>query len=172
MMRRGVPGTLASLAILSLPMAGCGEGGESTAAAAKPPQKQEFIATADSLCAEWGEESHAAIARLPAFERIVAPDVSSRLMAAVGRQARRVAAAERGLARELLALTPPASFESRWERAVNAIEARAVAAEDIRAAAEVEDRSAYLAAFDRFVRAGDASTAALRGYGFEACAAG
>jgi hypothetical protein len=158
--------------MLSLAFAGCGDGGESTAAASDAPSKQEFIATADRLCAEWGEQSHAAIAMLPAFERIVAPDVSSRLMAEVGRQARRVAAAERGLARELLALTPPASLASRWERAVDAIEARAVAAEDIRAAAESADRSTYLAAFERFVRAGEASTAALRGYGFEACAMG
>jgi hypothetical protein len=171
-MRTLALGALAGVAMVSLAFAGCGDGGESTAAASEAPSKQEFIATADRLCAEAGEATHAAIAELPPFERIAAPDVPQRLMAEVGRRAPRVAGAEGGLARDLRALTPPAALASRWTRAVDAIEARAVAAEDIRAAAEVGDRSAYLAAFQRFVQGGTASTAALRGYGFEVCAVG
>ena len=59
---------------------------------------------------------------------------------------------------------------SRWDRALTALDQRAVAAADIGVAAEAGDRSAYLQAFQRFVRGGSVSSAALRGYGFEVCA--
>jgi hypothetical protein len=170
--RRLTYGTAACLAGLTLAVVGCGGETESAAPAAERPSKQAFIASADRLCIKYGEESHAVIDALPPFEEIVAPDVSRRVMLETANAAQRIAAAERGLARELRALDPPSELGSRWDRALDAFQARAVAAEDIAAAGKEGKRMAYLRGFQRFQEAGSASTAALRGYGFTACAAG
>jgi hypothetical protein len=170
--KRLARGAATGLAGLSLALAGCGDGGEPAAAGAEPASKPKFIAAADRLCTKAGHQYDAVIAELPPFEEIVAPDVSRRLMLETARAAPRIAAVERELERELRALSPPADLASRWDRALDTLETRAVAAEDIRAAAEAVDRTAYLTAFQRFDRAGSVSTAALRGYGFEVCAAG
>jgi hypothetical protein len=163
----------ASLAGLALVLAGCGgEDAGSAAPAAERPSKQEFIAAADLACTEAGVEYDAAIADLPPFEEIVAPDVSRRVMLEVGGVAPRIAAVERALEQRLRALEPPAQLAARWDRALDTLEARAVAAEDIQAAARAGDRNAYLSAFQRFDREGSISSEALRGYGFEICAAG
>jgi hypothetical protein len=164
--------TATALAGLSLALAGCGDGGEPAASAADAPSKRNFIASADRLCAKAGQEYDAAIADLPPFEQIVAPDVSRRVMRETAEAAPRLAAVELELERKLRALAPPASLGSRWDRALDTLETRATAAEDIEAAAEAGDRHAYLAAFQRFDRAGSTSSAALRGYGFEVCATG
>jgi hypothetical protein len=161
--------TATVLAGLSLALAGCGD---EEAGAGGTPSKRDFIASADRLCTMAGRQYDAAIADLPPFERIAAPDVSRRLMRETAEVAPRIAAVERELDRKLRALTPPASLGSRWDRALDTLETRATAAEDIEAAAQAGDRQAYLAAFQRFGRAGGASSAALRGYGFKVCAAG
>jgi hypothetical protein len=170
--RRLTYGTAACLAGLTLAVAGCGGETESAAPAAERPSKQEFIASADRLCLKYGEKSHAVIDALPPFEEIAAPDVSRRVMLETARAAQRIAAAERGLARELRALDPPSELGSRWDRALDAFQARAVAAEDIGAAGKEGKRMAYLMGFQRFQEAGSASTEALAGYGFEICTAG
>jgi hypothetical protein len=170
--RRATYGLAACLAGLSLATVGCGGEAESAAPAAERPSKQEFIASGDRLCMKYGEESHAVIDALPPFEEIAAPDVSRRVMLEVADAAPRIAAAERGLVRELRALDPPAELGSRWDRALDAFQARAVAAEDIAAAGKEGKRTAYLRGFERFQQAGSASTAALAGYGFEICTAG
>ena len=120
-MTRVARGMATVLAGLSVGLAGCGDGGEPAASDAHASSKRDFIASADRLCANAGEEYDAAIADLPPFEEIVASDVSQRVM---------------------------------------------------RATAEAGDRNAYLAGFQRFDRAGTASSAALRDYGFRVCAAG
>jgi hypothetical protein len=157
------------LAGLSLVVAGCGDDSEPVA---ERPSKREFIASADRLCMKYGEASHAVIDALPPFEEIAAPDVSRRVMLETAGAASRIAAAERGLERELRALERPADLGSRWDRALGALATRAVAAEDIGTAGQDGDRTAYLRGFQRFQRAGNASTGALRGYGFKACARG
>jgi hypothetical protein len=160
------------LAGLSVGLAGCGDGGEPAASDAHASSKRDFIASADRLCANAGEEYDAAIADLPPFEEIVASDVSQRVMRATAEAAPRLAAVERALERKLRALAPPPNLATRWDRALDTLETRAAAAEDIEAAAEAGDRNAYLAGFQRFDRAGTASSAALRDYGFRVCAAG
>jgi hypothetical protein len=165
-------GLAACLAGLALAGVGCGGETESAAPAAERPSKQEFIASADRLCIKYGEKSHAVIDALPPFEEIAAPDVSRRVMLETAEAAQRIAAAERGLERELRALDAPAELGSRWDRALDAFQARALAAENIAAAGQEGKRTAYLRGFERFLQAGSASTAALRGYGFTACAAG
>jgi hypothetical protein len=162
----------AALMGLSLAVAGCGDGDEPAATGAEPPTKQEFIASADRLCTKAGHAYDAVTADLPPFEEIVAPDVSRRVMLEIAAAAPRMAAVERALERRLRALAPPAGLASRWDRALDTLEMRAVAAEEIQAAAEAGSRAAYHEAFRRFERAGSVSTAALRGYGFEVCAAG
>jgi hypothetical protein len=172
--RRLAYGTAACLAAFSLAVAGCGQDADSPAAAAeaKRPSKQEFIAAADRLCAEFGAEYDAAAANLPPYEQMLAPNVSRPVMLGVAAVAPRIATVERALERELRALDPPADFATRWDRALDTLEARAVAAEDVQAAAEAADRDAYLSAFQRFDREGTVSSEALAGYGFEVCAAG
>jgi hypothetical protein len=170
--RRLTRSTAAVLAGLSLALAGCGDGGEPAASRAEAPSKREFIAWADRVCAKAGADYDTAIAGLPPFEVIVAPDVSGRVMRETAKAAPRLALVERELERKLRVVAPPANLGSRWDRALDTLETRAVAAEDIEAAAEAGDRSAYLAAFQRFERAGSVSSAALREYGFEVCAAG
>jgi hypothetical protein len=170
--RRLTCGLAASLAGLSLAFVGCGGETESAASAAEPPSMQKFIASADRLCMKYGEKTHAVIDTLPPFEEIAAPDVSRQVMLEVAEAAPRIAAAERGLEQELRALDPPSELGSRWDRALDALQARAVAAEDIAAAGEEGERTAYLRGFERFQQAGSASTAALAGYGFEICAMG
>jgi hypothetical protein len=167
-------GLAACLAGLLLALAGCGGEADPTAAAAeaKRPSKQEFIASADRICLKYGERTHAAIDALPPFEAIAAPDVSRRAMLVTAEAAPQIAAAERGLVRELRALDPPSGLGSRWDRALDAFQARAVAADEIAAAGKAGKRTAYLRGFERFQEAGGASTAALAGYGFEICAAG
>jgi hypothetical protein len=172
--RRLTYGTAACLAGLSLAVAGCGGEADPTAAAAeaKRPSKQEFVASADRLCLKYGERTHAVIDTLPPFEEIAAPDVSRPVMLETAEAAPRIAAAERGLVRELRALDPPSELGSRWDRALDAFQARAVAAEEIAAAGKEGKRTAYLRGFERFQQAGSASTAALADYGFEICATG
>jgi hypothetical protein len=155
-------------------VAGCGEDADPSAAAAeaKRPSKQEFIAAADRLCAESGTEYDAAAADLPPYEQMFAPNVSDPVMLEVAAVAPRIAAVERRLERELRALAPPADFVARWDRALDTLEARALAAEDVQAAAKAGDRDAYLSAFQRFDEQGSVSSEALAGYGFEVCAAG
>ena len=156
---------------LSLALAACGgDDSEPASTGTDRQSKQEFLASADRICMRAGEKSHAMIDDLPPFEEIAAPNVSRRVMLEVGRAAPRIAAVERGLARELWALDAPTDLASRWDRALTALEQRAVAAADIGVAAEAGDRGAYLQAFQRFVRGGSVSSAALRGYGFEVCA--
>lgn len=159
---------LLGLGIALTLIAGCGD--DDSDATAQPLSKKEFIASADRICKAAGEKSHAMIDDLPPFEKIAAPNVSRRVMLEVGRAAPRIAAVERGQARELGTLDSPADLASRWDRALTALEKRAVAAAEIGAAAQAGDRSSYLRGFQRFVRAGSASTAALRGYGFKICA--
>lgn len=163
--------TVAGLAGLSLALAGCGDDKES-ATTPERPSKSEFVASADRLCMQYGEESHSVIDALPPFEEIASPNVTRRVMLETARGALRIAAAERGLERALRALDPPADLDSRWDRALGALGTRAAAAEDIGTAGQKGDRSAYLRGFQRFQQAGSASTAALRGYGFRACARG
>jgi hypothetical protein len=170
--RRATYGLAACVAGLSLAAIGCGGETESAAPAAERPSKQEFIASADRLCMKYGEESHAVIDALPPFEEIAAPDVSRRVMLEVAEAAPQIAAAERGLVRELRALEPPSELGPQWDRALNAFQARAVAAEEIAAAGKEGERTAYLRGFQSFQEAGSASTAALAGYGFEICTAG
>ena len=158
-----------ALIVPLLILTGCGDANDSEGATAPLP-KDEFLASADRICMRAGEKSHAMIDDLPPFEEITAPNVSRSVMLEVGRAAPRIAAVERGLARELRALDAPTDLTSRWDRALTALEQRAVAAADIGVAAEAGDRSAYLQAFQRFVRGGSVSSAALHGYGFEACA--
>jgi hypothetical protein len=160
------------LAGLALAIAGCGQGGESAAPDTERASKQDFIASADRLCTKAGTDYDAVISNLPPFEQIVAPDVPPGVMRKIALAAPRIAAVERGLERELGALDPPAELTGRWARALETLVARADAAGDIQAAAEAGDRSAYLRAFQRFDRAGTVSSKALRGYGFEVCAAG
>jgi hypothetical protein len=167
-----VCGTAGCLAGLSLALAGCGDEADPAGPAAERPSKQEFIASADRLCGQAGTKYDAAIADLPPFEQIVAPNVSRRVMLEVGEVGPRIAAVERDLERELRALDPPADLAARWDRALDTLEARALAAEDILAAARAGDRNAYLSAFERFDREGTVSSEALRGYGFKVCAAG
>jgi hypothetical protein len=171
-MNRLACSAVAGLAGVSLALAGCGGVDESATTGAERPSKREFIASADRLCTKYGEESHAVIDALPPFEEIAAPNVSRRVMLETARAAPRIAAAERGLERELRALDPPSDLGSRWDRALDALETRAVAAEDIGTAGQEGDRTAYLRGFQRFQQAGSASTASLRGYGFKACARG
>jgi hypothetical protein len=132
--------------------------------------RREFIAAADRLCMRAGEKSHAMIDALPPFERIASPSVSGRVMLEVGRVATHIGEVERGLAQDLRALDGPADLGQWWDRALAALEMRAAAADEIGTAGRSDDRSAYLRAFRDFVRAGEASTAALRGYGFHVCA--
>jgi hypothetical protein len=171
-MRRWVPSAAAGLAVAALALAGCSAYGEPAATGKEPSPKQEFIATADRLCTKAGQDYDAAISKLPPFERIVAPDVSRSVMRRIAAAAPRIAAVERALERGLRALVPPAPLAARWDRALDTLEVRADAAEDIQAAAEAGEREVYLSAFQRFDRAGTVSSRALRGYGFKVCAAG
>jgi hypothetical protein len=159
------------LAGLSLACGGCGDDGDPVATDSKRPSKQAFIAEADRLCAEASEDYDAVVTSLPPFERLVARNVSRRVMRETGRAAPRMAAIEREIERRLRALDPPAALAARWGRALDTLETRAQAAEDIGAAAQAGDRTAYLTGFGRFERAGSVSSAALRGYGFKVCAA-
>ena len=163
---------MAGLAGLSLAFAACRGGDDVPTTGAEALSKRKFIASADRRCIKAGEESHALIDALPPFEEIAAPDVSRRVMLETARAARRIAAVERGLEREPRALDRPADLGSRWDRALGALESRAIAAEDIGTAEQAGDRAAYLRGFQRFQQAGRASTAALRGYGFKVCASG
>jgi hypothetical protein len=156
---------------LSLALAGCGEDADPSAADAERPSKQEFIAAADRICTASGTEYDAAAAALPPYEQMLAPNVSRPVMLEVAAVAPRFAAVERDLEKKLRALDPPADVASRWDRALDTLEARAVAAEDVQAAGEAGDRNAYLSAFERFDGQGTVSSEALDGYGFEVCAA-
>ena len=152
-------------------LAGCGEEDESGRAQG-PLAKKDFIAKADRLCTAAGTKYDRVVASLPPFEKITAPDVPRRLMTQTGERAAEMAAIERDIERQLRALDPPEDFASRWTRAVDTLETRAKAAEDIEQASAAGDRKAYLEAFGRFDQAGTISTKALQGYGFKVCGAG
>jgi hypothetical protein len=90
----------------------------------------------------------------------------------VGKAGPPLAEIEAELESQLRSVAPPEDFAPRWDRALDALARRADAVAEAGEAGEARDRQAFLASFQRFIRDGTASSAALHGYGFEVCGAG
>ena len=157
-------GLIVPLVILT----GCGDD-EDSAGGAGPLPKEEFIAEADRLCAETGEQFDAVIGAAPPPREFTAPDAPRSVLEEVSRAGAELAEIEAELVDRLRSLTPPEDFAPRWDSALDALTRRADAAADLGEAAEAGDREALLESLRRFMREATASDEPLRGYGFEVC---
>jgi hypothetical protein len=157
-------GLIVPLVILT----GCGDD-EGSESGAEPLPKEEFIAEADRLCAETGEQFDAVIGTVPPPREFTAPDAPQSVLEEVGRAGAELSEIEAELVGQLRSLTPPEDFAPRWDSALDALTRRADAAADLGQAADAGDREALLESLRRFMREATASDEPLRGYGFEAC---